>query len=298
MRTRRIWLALSWAWLVLLCGCIEFEKQTLTYRYDVATDTLRMYQCYQGIFGVDDDAGLTESELDQLKSVLNGQRTFFFANWIFEYNREGLKEALGNLKKRVEGDGPKMDAAMVARAETLIKLALENVAVENGPLYLGESRKLSGVQQVTVKQFSKIVKAGNACIRDAYVLEAAKEGTSSQARVIYLEFARDARDCVTIEGNQLRARLPVTREDYDKTFGPDQKLHSEFVRGGGRIVYADNELQLTLGDNKAPITKLTLSMSGSEKNYTANAIGAAKKQATVLATFDAEAAAAKFLEQK
>ena len=81
-----------------LTGCLEFEDQTLTYRYDAGTDTLRIFQDYHGIFGADDAAKVTPAEEEQLDSVLKGQRTFFFANWILEYNREQLREFLGQLK--------------------------------------------------------------------------------------------------------------------------------------------------------------------------------------------------------
>ena len=74
--------------LALFTGCLEFEQQTLTYRYDAKTDTLRIFQSYQGIFGADAKDGLSQDELAQLDSVLTGQRTFFFANWIFELESE------------------------------------------------------------------------------------------------------------------------------------------------------------------------------------------------------------------
>src|SRR5262245_49230124 len=74
----------------LVTGCLEFEQQTLTYRYDAKTDTLRIFQSYQGIFGADGNDGLSKDELEQLNSVLTGQRTFFFSNWVWEFNRDAL----------------------------------------------------------------------------------------------------------------------------------------------------------------------------------------------------------------
>src|SRR5438477_5063230 len=46
--------------LALFTGCLEFEQQTLTYRYDAKTDTLRIFQSYQGIFGADAKDGLSQ----------------------------------------------------------------------------------------------------------------------------------------------------------------------------------------------------------------------------------------------
>ena len=115
--------------LALFSGCLEFEQQTLTYRYDAKTDTLRIFQSYQGIFGADAKDGLSQDELAQLDSVLTGQRTFFFANWIFEYNRDQLREMIGKLKQPDAQQELKMEPAALARAEILLKLLLDNVRV-------------------------------------------------------------------------------------------------------------------------------------------------------------------------
>jgi hypothetical protein len=63
--------------LFLLAGCIEFERQSVTYAYDAPTDTLKIFQNYHGIFGGDATNSLSKEELNQLDSVLNSQRTFF-----------------------------------------------------------------------------------------------------------------------------------------------------------------------------------------------------------------------------
>src|SRR5205814_7227167 len=97
--TKRLFPLFSVACLALFTGCLDFEQQTLTYRYDAKTDTLRVFQSYQGIFGADTRDGLSQDELAQLDSVLTGQRTFFFANWIFEYNRDQLRETVEKLKQ-------------------------------------------------------------------------------------------------------------------------------------------------------------------------------------------------------
>ena len=57
--------------IVLLAGCIEFERQTLTYSYNPATDTLKVFQDYHGIFGADTTNSLSNEELTQFDSVIN-----------------------------------------------------------------------------------------------------------------------------------------------------------------------------------------------------------------------------------
>ncbi len=95
--------------LLLACaisGCVEFQEQTMSYRYDKAADELRIFQDYRGIFGGGDGADSTPGtelsgrEQGELASVLEGQRTFFFANWIFEYDREAMQTLRENLDGR------------------------------------------------------------------------------------------------------------------------------------------------------------------------------------------------------
>jgi len=68
-------------------------------------DTLRIFQSYQAIFGEDSKDGLSHDELAQLDSVLTGQRTFFFANWIWEYNHDELRQTMDELKHQTERAG-------------------------------------------------------------------------------------------------------------------------------------------------------------------------------------------------
>jgi len=103
--TKRLFPLFSVACLALFTGCLDFEQQTLTYRYDAKTDTLRIFQSYQGIFGEDTNDGLSPDEIEQLDSVLSGQRTFFFANWIWEYNHDELRQTMDELKHQTERAG-------------------------------------------------------------------------------------------------------------------------------------------------------------------------------------------------
>jgi len=140
-----------------LTGCLEFEDQTLTYRHDPGTDTLRIFQDYHGIFGADNTAKLTDTEMEQLDSVLKGQRTFFFANWILEYNREQLRDLLTELKdpeKRKELEQPE---TAIARYEKLLTLAVDNVRVENNGFYFDAKGRLCGSQKVIVTQVAKLI---------------------------------------------------------------------------------------------------------------------------------------------
>ena len=134
--------------MLLLIGCLEFEDQTLSYRYDSGTDTLRIFQDYHGIFGADDTAKVTDAEMEQLDSVLKGQRTFFFANWILEYNREQLRELLEQLKDPQKRKEMKLSEPASAGYEKLLTLALDNVRVENNGFYFDEIGRASCRERV------------------------------------------------------------------------------------------------------------------------------------------------------
>ena len=136
----------------------------MTYEHDAKADTLLIHQIYHGLYGADDATQLSATERTQLDSVMKGQRTFFFANWIFELNVEGFKEDLGRATE------PKTNSLEEAhrRAETnLLALLVANVRVENGKFYLNDKDQPCGQQRVTIRNVSKVLAAGNALMRRA-----------------------------------------------------------------------------------------------------------------------------------
>ena len=279
---------------LLLTGCLEFERQTLTFHYDAKTDTLRMFQNYQGIFGVDKADALSDQELEQLQSVLSTPRTFFFANWILEYNRDLVSEKLAESKTPGANETAAAAAAR-ARLGTLLQSLLDNVRVENDGFHLDEKGKLCGVQRVTVTRVSKLVAAGNESIRNA--LKVDYEGSTAEERALYAKSAAGPADYIQIEGNQIRLRFPITRADFEKNFGPNadaNKLLEEFRRSGGTLVFADNELKWSISKPAETTTSVTLPVS--DKPYVSNLLAAVKKKSiAVREKFEPEAAAKEFL---
>ena len=49
---------------LIWAGCIDFEKQTMTYRHFPKADTLVIWQQYEGIYGETEKNGLSENELE------------------------------------------------------------------------------------------------------------------------------------------------------------------------------------------------------------------------------------------
>lgn len=281
-------------------GCLEFKEQTMSYRYDKDTDTLRIYQDYRGIFGQDAakegraGGALSDEELQQLRSVLKGQRTFFFENWIFEYDRESMERARTGLK---DPETSKFDAADAPKIDKLLRLAIDNVRIANGPFYLGADGELCGVQAVTVGKFSEIVAALNECAPAFMKKNAEEEDTSPADRQAIAKFGKSADPTMLRHaGNALTLRWPMSRASFDRVFGDkidDPTRVQEMRTAGIGIAWLDEVALFTLGDKDETIT--TLTMSSSSSAYTPNAIAPARAKHFVEERFDAPAAAKAFL---
>ncbi|MBL0312749.1 MAG: hypothetical protein IPP78_08560 [Holophagaceae bacterium] len=281
---------------LLLTGCLDYGQQTLTYRYDAKSDTLRIFQVYQGIFGEDQPAGLSSKELDQLQSVLVGQRTFFFANWILEYNRDEVSNSLDRLTKPNAQQDAKRDPVIRSRQEAFLKLLLDNIRVENGAFYLDGQGRLCGTQFVSVKQFSKLAAAANVQIQDFLKAEAVRENVSVEEHDLFLKSIEQPQTYIAVEGNQIRLRLPMTRAAFEKTYGPKSgstKQLDEFKRQGGTFAFADNEMKWSIGKPLDHTTELTLSVS--DKPYVSNALSEVKRRTVVREKMDLAAVSKAFI---
>jgi len=288
---------------LLLAGCLEFESQTLSYHHDKASDSLRIFQDYKGIFGSgaegEPEKSLNSEEMVQLESVLKGQRTFFFGNWILEFNRADVEEALAAVKDPERRAELKMPPEGIAEFEKLLKLLLENVRIENGPFYLDPQKKLCGVQSVTLTNASSVIGAVNECGPFLMQAHAEEEGVPPADREAISRFAKASRKYVELDGNALTVRWPTSRGSYDETFGAkaeDPAWVAEMKEAGVGIAFADDVATLKLGKRDDEITSLTLPVS--EESYTPNALGPAGRHHVVKETFEPVEAARKFLLQK
>ncbi len=279
-----------------LTGCIEFDQQTVTYEHDAKADTLLIHQTYHGIYGADDTTRLSEQEREQLASVMKGQRTFFFANWIFELNVENFKEQL------TEEAIPKTNSLEEAfrRAQTnVLALLIANVRVENGKFYLNEKGQPCGTQRVTLRNVSKLVEAGNAFMRRG--LEAAMKSKQSAAEreLLNASLARPE-PFFTLTGQQIRVRFPLSKAEFDTAGEGDEKvkhLIAEFVRLGGTMAHENGELHLRFGRTDSTRESVTLPMAGKE-SYRANALAHIRDTFGIAKDFDPKKDAEAFLRAK
>ena len=257
------------AFAVALTGCIEFERQTVTYEHDAKADTLHIHQTYHGIDGTDDVTQLSEKEREQLADVMKGQRTFFFANWIFELKVGSFKAQL------TEAAVPKTNSLEEAqrRAVTnLLTLLIANVRVENGKFFLNDKGQPCGTQRVTLRNVSKLLTAGNEAIRRGVEVEMKGKPTAAERELINASLARPG-PFLTLAGQQLRFRWPFPKAEFDKIGSDDAKLKhfvAEFVRQGGEMSAEQGEIHLRFGRPDSTRETVTLPMIG--KDYQANAI--------------------------
>ncbi|HSH96192.1 MAG TPA: hypothetical protein VK968_18750 [Roseimicrobium sp.] len=271
--------------LCLLTGCIEFATQTLSYRHDEKTDTLYIFQDYQGIFGASKTNGLEPDEIEQLASVVKGGRTFFFNNWITEYNQTTAKELLAKEKGEIDKD-PEYEAAIRA----LAGLAVENIRVENVGLYKNKEGQLCGAQRITIQHVSRLLTAVNKTIPYAAKELAKEDGKSEAEKQLLLKYANSEEPAIQLKGNQIKVRFPLSSADYHE-FTSDKQA-AGIRAAGGVIAYRDGILSITLGERDAKGVSITLPFS--EKPYVSNAMTEAGRHG-IKESFDAKQTAALFL---
>lgn len=281
----------------MLAGCLEFEEQALSFTHDAKTGTLRIFQDYRGICGSDQPEGLSQSEQNQLESVLTTPRTFFFANWIFEIDHRALRQSLADLRDPETRKKQNLTEEEAARIERLIQVLLAGSRIENGPFYTDAKGRLCAVQFVTFPRIAEVLQAMNDAIPDYLRREAAGKGTAPKDAAVMLAAAKHRKTFVSLDGNRFTITWPCTRAAFDQAFGPhaeaDAKL-AAFKRQGGTVSFADNEVTLSIGAASAPLTTLTLPISG--KPATGNAMARVKDRATIREGYDPQAAMNDFIK--
>lgn len=308
---------------LLLCGCVEFEKQTLTFRFDAANDRLLIFQHYEGIFGGSSgpggaDSKLEESEVKELDSVVNSQRTFFFANWIAEFHRKHIEENLKKLEEEIENQPEARTPKSAARAEQvkLIRLLLENVKIENGRFYLNAEKKLSGTQTVTVTRFSRVVEQINRTISASVLsgdIELDGKDVPDEVAARVKKAAEKNYTWLSARGGRIVLRFPNTPDGFrllrteidskldDAIRAEDPNLKEirrhwriarHRIRSGFQLFHLDGITHLTVGDKESKQTKMSVTLS---EKYKPNMVGHVREKYGIEESPDIKAKRERFL---
>ena len=210
-----------------LSSCIEFENQKIIFNHNPENDELHLVIRYQGIFGnleqdqnsqkspsdIASKDSLNQKQIEQIESVLQEKRAFFFSNWIFEYSPKTLPQLLEDIIKRNDNgrfDKPEQD---------LIKALIENVELQNVGFYKNGQGQLCGAQTLNIQNFSKVIELSNHVIRRqtiAHIPQMREEGIKgnvgnavSEESIQFLEKKmKDPYSFIQMNGNLLTFQFP------------------------------------------------------------------------------------------
>lgn len=230
-------------------GCIDFDQQLLSYRYDQQADTLRIFQLYEGIHA-EKKAAPVKSEIDELRSVVCGERSFLFTNWIYEFHRSGMEAQRRKVLKEAEEAGPGPERTAMTIYARLIELLLAAVQVDNGQFFINPAGELSGFQFVSVTGVSRLLPQVNReLVRLAATDELEKFSDADRKRI------RAVRQWISIDGNEIRLRRPLPYADV-----VDKPARGFPVMGdlGGNVLsnYDEPFAELILGRRHSDTTSL------------------------------------------
>lgn len=256
-------------------GCIDFEKQTMTYRHFPKADTLVIWQQYEGIFGEREDDGLSNEELEQLHSVRTTQRTFFFANWPFEYGDAMVAEIIEDLQKQLKQADPEQDPAVLRQGIGLGRLLQKSVKIKNGPFYLNAQGKLSATQEVTLSNVRQIIKLANHLMRETISGDIARGDLAEnddKYRHLLEKSVEQGMEYISLDGQRLRFRWPMTAAMFKDALMDDDLADAiaQFRKADGVVHHANDLLIVELGKVDGEVTALQLILP--QKKIRANAV--------------------------
>jgi len=278
---------------IVSTGCLEWDQQVLTFRYDRKSDTLLIFQDYRGIYGADDKERLLDSEISQLDSVLQGGRTFFFANWIFEINLQKLPDTIADLREATADRVTEQE--LNHRGLALMEFARKHCSIENGDFYLDDKKRISAVQRVKITKVSELLTLAEAAILATYKDEAVKHQDDLDRQTYLNQVSAEGWKFIRFEGNQLVVRVPVTKEDYQKQFRNEanEEEMANFEKAGMKFEHRGGVLTYRLGKPKSRFTRVEVDTF--TKIFRDNLRAHLPADIKVKEKYDADAAARKFV---
>ena len=256
---------------LIFSSCIEFESQDLVYHHDDEKDEIRITLNYHGIFGNLDkgqntqnnpgdmvtNGSLNQKQIEQLESVLDQKRAFFFSNWIFEFSPKLLAQMLEDRSERNKDH-------RFGKAETvLIQNLIKNGKLNNIAFYLGPNGKIGGAQTLRIKNLSSILTLANKVIQGqtiAHIPELRRELASKkvpttpdkEAIQLFEKKMATPYTFIKMEGNLLTLQFPSIYSNPEKM----AQSFSNDLPHGADISIKDGDIIIKVGSPSGETGKL------------------------------------------
>jgi len=274
-------------------GCIEFDKQTMVFRHYPKTDTLVIWQQYEGIHGKGEGDELSDEEIEQLESVLQGQRTFFFANWIYEYDGKAVKQYIQELKEELKEDAADKDPAQLRSLIASLELLQKSIDIYNVSFHLNKQGQLSATQQVTLRNVSKHIKAANAFLRSLIVI-GELDADDELTKLLLDKSVEDEMEYISLVGQRLRVQWPMSAKQFMQ-LDLDEDAMKKFTQTGGTVKHANGFLWVEVGKVQSADTTVSIRLSDAE--FENNAAEHVAKRFGIDRKFDPAKARAAFFRE-
>lgn len=255
-----------------LSSCIEFEHQEIVYKHDSKKDELRLLIRYEGIFGNLDKSQnsqkgpndtatketLNQKQIEQLESVINEKRAFFFTNWIFEYSPKTLPQFLEEIIKRND------NGRFGKPEQDLIKALIENIELQNVGFHKNDQGQLCGAQTLRIQNFSQVLKLSNRVIRRqtiAHIPQLREELANGKVRKpiseeniqFLIKKMKVPYPFIQIDGNLLSFQFPNL---YPDTESIKQSMSNKLPKGT-RILQKDRNMIIAMGTKDGASGKIS-----------------------------------------
>ena len=258
--------------LLLFSSCIEFETQVLSYKYNKDKDQLLIVQEYIGIHAEGDKDVIGGKEIEQLKSVIDSERTFFFNNWLAEFSRDKMQESLAKMPDRIDKAENEADKLELLKSKDFLAILLKSIKVENGDFYLNEEEKLCAYQYITLNNVSKFLKASNALISQNIINKSVKENRPKfKTFDLLAAAAKKDHQWISFKGNQLVVRCPVDPKEFvdakkefhkkikgSKDDGKDVIMLKNILSNDVWMNHNDGMMEVTLGQVDDVLSSITM----------------------------------------
>ncbi|MFO1077189.1 MAG: hypothetical protein U1E73_05630 [Planctomycetota bacterium] len=181
-------------------GCLEFDAQDITMRYDPKADRIDMLVVYRGLF-VEHGSGATDdpykNAFADLDKVLERGNSYFWCNWPFVID--------------------------LVKAGTPGAALTPYVDVENGGLFTDPKGVLCGYQFVRIRDVKEFLGKLNTMLELA--MQAAVVGgvrgqkLDSDTRELVTEFLRSGEKMLRVEEGRIELRVPCSPKDFRTLLG-------------------------------------------------------------------------------